>query len=606
MDKVRTNVLSILALCLILAATGLAHAGEVQIPDGDTDALLAALAAAEPGGEATVIDLAAGGRYSLPETQVVIAGNVVLRGNGATVTATVKLGHAFDYTHTELQIVTGGSLRIVNLAFDGQFVSGGWFLNSGNLNLENVSFAGEFIPTFPVFLGFGQLELYGSLVKSEGGSPVLTLRNVTMDMFMGAGFGFDQYARMVQVESGTATLDHVSIRFRHDYQGVPFGLVDLEVDADGSASPQVTVSNSALMVHVSGPSWVYLAGQACTGHGVQSLGGNIAGDPENLCGFELVAEDGVFGGYGDHGGLVPTMALPSDSPAVDFGVDAHCLPTDARGVARTVPCDSGAYELVQAAIPLDARAAGYWDQPGTQDFLAVSFPTPDLALVVWSTFDANGDSTTVYGIGKFVDANTIRVAEAAVDVPAAGSSEPQPELWGELEFELVSCGAARLRFQTAQPNFASGERDLRRLSVLDGVACEDAGTFESAGEGPVDARVAGYWDQPGTQDFLAVSFPTPDLAMLVWSTFDASGDSTTIYGVGEFIDADTIRVDAAAIDKLTSGASSPRPVFWGELEFDLVSCDAAQLRYQTEQSGFTSGERDLRRLSVLDGVRCKD
>ncbi len=58
-------------------------------------------------------------------------------------------------------------------------------------------------------------------------------------------------------------------------------------------------------------------------------------------------------GLKDNGGATPTHALKKDSPAIDFGNDANCPPTDQRGQARVDVasagpriCDSGAFEFV--------------------------------------------------------------------------------------------------------------------------------------------------------------------------------------------------------------------------------------------------------------------
>ena len=60
-------------------------------------------------------------------------------------------------------------------------------------------------------------------------------------------------------------------------------------------------------------------------------------------------------GLKDNGGATKTHALKAGSPAIDFGNDDNCPPTDQRGQARVdVPgvgpriCDTGAFEFVPA------------------------------------------------------------------------------------------------------------------------------------------------------------------------------------------------------------------------------------------------------------------
>jgi hypothetical protein len=90
-----------------------------------------------------------------------------------------------------------------------------------------------------------------------------------------------------------------------------------------------------------------------------SSGYNLLGDVTACPGLtpastDQVGVDPLFGEYGDNGGLVSSLAILPESPAVDGGDPAGCvdlngatLPTDQRGLPRPVGprCDVGAFEL---------------------------------------------------------------------------------------------------------------------------------------------------------------------------------------------------------------------------------------------------------------------
>ncbi len=64
-----------------------------------------------------------------------------------------------------------------------------------------------------------------------------------------------------------------------------------------------------------------------------------------------------LGALAVHGGPTPTEAIPTSSPAFQSVPIGACLPTDARGVARTQTgphgyCDAGAYEVAAATGPV--------------------------------------------------------------------------------------------------------------------------------------------------------------------------------------------------------------------------------------------------------------
>lgn len=97
--------------------------------------------------------------------------------------------------------------------------------------------------------------------------------------------------------------------------------------------------------------------QNCT-HALQNWGNNLqylvalAGSEhshQSNCGRTVTVLDPRLGALTYLGGATRVLPLLKDSPAVDAGNPATCLPTDQRGVARPqgAACDIGAFELEQ-------------------------------------------------------------------------------------------------------------------------------------------------------------------------------------------------------------------------------------------------------------------
>lgn len=95
--------------------------------------------------------------------------------------------------------------------------------------------------------------------------------------------------------------------------------------------------------------------QCNSGVNVTSLGGNLSSD--NSCGLtnatDQLTADPLLGPLQDNGGPTWTHALAAGSPALDAGVEIHCLLVDQRGVSRPqgAACDSGAYEATADEPP---------------------------------------------------------------------------------------------------------------------------------------------------------------------------------------------------------------------------------------------------------------
>jgi len=88
------------------------------------------------------------------------------------------------------------------------------------------------------------------------------------------------------------------------------------------------------------------------------LGGNAAGAITDG-GYNLIDDNSLalsaagsrtstnlfLGVLSSNGGLTQTVAIRSNSPAINAGNDAFCLPTDQRHYVRAGACDIGAYEF---------------------------------------------------------------------------------------------------------------------------------------------------------------------------------------------------------------------------------------------------------------------
>ncbi len=78
-------------------------------------------------------------------------------------------------------------------------------------------------------------------------------------------------------------------------------------------------------------------------------GGNIqwpttrnSGSDDTPCAEGILFADPMLSTVADNGGFAPTAAISVGSPAIDLGSD--CPDVDARGIARSEPCDAGACE----------------------------------------------------------------------------------------------------------------------------------------------------------------------------------------------------------------------------------------------------------------------
>ncbi len=91
------------------------------------------------------------------------------------------------------------------------------------------------------------------------------------------------------------------------------------------------------------------------------------------------------------------------------------------------------------------------------------------ALVVWDTFDKNGQAAWIYSIGT-VDGNHVHAqgAQNLGGVLQAGGAPTGSHgmVWGNIDIDLTDCFNATFRYDSPLPNFGSGQFPLNRLAFL--------------------------------------------------------------------------------------------------------------------------------------------
>ncbi len=144
------------------------------------------------------------------------------------------------------------------------------------------------------------------------------------------------------------------------------------------------------------------------------------------------------------------------------------------------------------AMPVQTAHNGAWIAPELAgQGLHLEILSPTRALVIWATFDNDGQQMWVYGDGKVIGESILLDAFRARD----GAFPSQPvdattESWGTLRLDMLGCDALTLSWQPTEAGFEAGELALSRLASAAGPACdvpESAWNFTDLGRLPVPA-----------------------------------------------------------------------------------------------------------------------
>jgi hypothetical protein len=451
-----------LFLLLIELAASSAHAAILRIADGDCAALTAA-ATSPPGSEPALIVLAAGGHYG--PCEFIVTGKISIDGAGATIA--LYSGNDGPAGHLgQFQVKAGGRLTVRGVNLEGSIsappVHGAEpvlaaipvFRSSGEMVLDSVSIRGT------VWAQTGNSD--APMILTDSGS--LALRNVTIVGNAGSNAMLNSAGGVIDVAQSTL--------IRQQPAGVLF------LDYGGS----ITVANSILLNEAD--PICYRGLFPAKPLPSVSKGGNVVSD--DTCGFassaDRVVRDLRIGTFGDNGGVAHTVLLSGDSPAVGNGLATNCEATDARGVVRNVAargaCDAGAYEFGggRGLLAQGGMNGFFYDAAADGHYVTVQRLDWGSALVIWNTFDRDGNAAWIYAIGM-VDGRHIH-AGAAQNVGGRLQAGGAPTgshgiVWGTIDIDFGNCFDATFRYDSPLPNFGSGQFPLDRLAFLGDLDCSD-------------------------------------------------------------------------------------------------------------------------------------
>ena len=180
--------------------------------------------------------------------------------------------------------------------------------------------------------------------------------------------------------------------------------------------------------------------------------------------------------------LIPvaaSKAVDSIDPALCTQADllnntwSRDLDGNGDGIGR---CDKGAVELRPAFLAEGGINGLYYNPEADGHYLSI-IDNKYNTLLIWNSFDKNGNQAWIYGIGKLVAGRSL-VADAYIK--KNGSLSPDGEIlpadevrWGTLELDMLSCREGTLTFQSDLPEFGSGQVRLVRLVLVKQLGCVD-------------------------------------------------------------------------------------------------------------------------------------
>lgn len=121
---------------------------------------------------------------------------------------------------------------------------------------------------------------------------------------------------------------------------------------------------------------------------------------------------------------------------------------------------------------------GFYYNPSADGHYVYVLETDFTTLLVWNTFDSEGNHAWVFGTGKLNNGISV-VADTYINRSDGYSAATGPvglatEHWGWIQVELTSCWDGIVRYQSELPEFGSGQFPIRRLAFAKQIGCAEA------------------------------------------------------------------------------------------------------------------------------------
>lgn len=492
-------------LCLVLAlASGQVSADKVirvvQVPEGDLAALKAGIEAANVLADTHQTTLVLSGDYHFgpSDTMPDIISTLSIRGPARLTGGGIgDASQSGDENGPSLlfRVLESGKFRLDNLEvrdFSLNHSEDGLIVNHGRFNVQEVQFSNISVAVWCTRLLCAR---YMPLVANKPGAELWMYRASFVESGISGAHWMTRGAPGVLRNEGRGLV--AFSQFYVDEGGwnpLVGSTGELEIRnssfmnrGDSSAPPPLALtSDDPARIEVLNSVFSGFDGASC--QNATSLGYNL--NDASGCGW-AAAEDlagtpagvlwrGVSAGWlyaRDEilkYGIVPMAA----SPAVDSANQEWCDATNELFTGRPSRevCDRGAFEYRKSTLG-EGGINGLYFNPEADGHYVQVLQTDFLTLVIWNTFDLNGNPVWVYGTGQLVDGRSV-IAETYVNrgvivLPGAPVPDAETDYWGTLELEMENCEAGHVAFSSVDPEFGSGQFPIARLANVKQLGCVD-------------------------------------------------------------------------------------------------------------------------------------
>lgn len=253
--------------------------------------------------------------------------------------------------------------------------------------------------------------------------------------------------------------------------------------------------------------------------------------------------------------------------------------------------------------------SAYWYNPDRSgEGLVLEILDEDSALVYWFTYDEEGNPRWLIDVGEIVGSEVVfdelSVSQGGEFGPGFDPDDVEYQVVGEAVLSFSNCDEAEFSYS------AFGQAQtlaMTRLSETMATGCTSANGKPGFPAQAHAGQTGSWYDPSHTGEGYTLQWMSRNQAVLVWFTYDDTGNQFWMIGTGELADGSIVFPTLQAGSGAQFGEQyNPHDVIfedWGSLTLTL-DCDNGNATYESIDPSFGSGNLDLDRLSSISELSC--
>jgi hypothetical protein len=261
------------------------------------------------------------------------------------------------------------------------------------------------------------------------------------------------------------------------------------------------------------------------------------------------------------------------------------------------------------AATIGSGYSGMWYDPARSgEGLQLEILSPDVALIEWYTYDAQGKQRWIQGVGNIagdsIQFPQVYTTQGGKFGAAFNPDDVKITVVGNLSLTFGDCNTGTFKYTA----FGQSQTlPIQRLTQTMGAGCAPINGVPGEPAMSYAGQSGSWYNTTRSGEGFDLQWLSNGAAIVTWYTYDANGNQVWLLGVGRQQDGAIVFDQMAITNGPKFGAAYDKAALqqsdWGSLTLTL-DCNGGAAHYASKLTAFGSGDLTLTRLTQLQKPAC--